>query len=589
MRTRRWLVLAWAVALCLGAGAPGQAPPAETNQQTAPAPLASKEEIVRQRIQRLEERMYRLSESLRANQPEQAQRLTDGLRRARELRLERGAEQVVELLRQDELAQAVRLEEQLLADLQALLNELLDEQADLDHLQKEVERLLALRTELAKIINRQTADREQTELQARLARELEELEAAIESLERLRSRQEALAGMTGPRATRRQEQLSKDTRRNADQLHQPQAPPQEEPSARQQAADDLHRAVGHMHDAAQMLLGDSPQQARADQQSAIDKLDQAIDRLTRQAERLANLDPQQLIQGQRETAEHTGRLAEQMQKEQTQAEPGQQAIQQAGQHMQQALQHLGRRRPAEALPEQEQALDRLEEARRHLDETLEQLRREQHEEVLAALEVRLATLLAREQEIYEGTVAFDGKPADQRNRQDELLAADLARQQSDLADQAGRTLFILQEEASTVAFPMVLGQVQQDMIAVARRLADRRTGPLTQQIEQEIIASLSDLLAAVQHAQDQPFAERPPAGRANPFRPPPLLPASAELKLLRASQVRVNDRTKAFNAIRTRSGSYSGEDARQLAGIAERQEAVSQLARQLLERGGEQP
>ena len=93
------------------------------------------------------------------------------------------------------------------------------------------------------------------------------------------------------------------------------------------------------------------------------------------------------------------------------------------------------------------------------------------------------------------------------------------------------------------------------MRQVHRRLDGGNVGVMTQAIEKSIIASLEDMIKAVDNKKDQ-LAKRnegdtnKPPTRPNETGPPPdqkLLDQIAELKLIRAMQIRLNERTKLYS------------------------------------------
>ncbi|UCC29562.1 MAG: hypothetical protein JSU86_15325, partial [Phycisphaerales bacterium] len=114
-----------------------------------------------------------------------------------------------------------------------------------------------------------------------------------------------------------------------------------------------------------------------------------------------------------------------------------------------------------------------------------------------------------------------------------------------LSEDAASCLHILDEDGTTIVFPNVVGHLSEDMGTVADRLAAYQVGALTQAIEQEIVETLEQLLGAVQRMR-QDNEQQGMSGLSSDAGQSPLLPQSAELKLLRASQLRVNTRTAAI-------------------------------------------
>ena len=83
-----------------------ESPPPAANGNAEADPLAAKQQIARDRMVQLEDRMYRLIEKLAAGEPEQAKRLEDALRKSKELLIRRHMDEVIELLDKGDLSSA---------------------------------------------------------------------------------------------------------------------------------------------------------------------------------------------------------------------------------------------------------------------------------------------------------------------------------------------------------------------------------------------------------------------------------------------------------------------------------------------------
>jgi hypothetical protein len=112
-------------------------------------------------------------------------------------------------------------------------------------------------------------------------------------------------------------------------------------------------------------------------------------------------------------------------------------------------------------------------------------------------------------------------------------------------------------------------QVRDDAKNVARRLGKADVGTVTQVIEQDIIAALKEMIEALKKAQQ----DLKGGGQSQPGPPQnqKLIDLLAELKMIRAMQMRVNSRTKVY------AQRYPGEQAedpdiqKELAELAQRQ------------------
>src|SRR5262245_53545437 len=85
---------------------PAHAAESTASPASAKDPLTSKQQIVRDRMIQLEDRMFRLTEKLAKAEPEQAKRLEGALRQARELLIRRHMEETMALLEAGKLPDA---------------------------------------------------------------------------------------------------------------------------------------------------------------------------------------------------------------------------------------------------------------------------------------------------------------------------------------------------------------------------------------------------------------------------------------------------------------------------------------------------
>ncbi|GMV96371.1 MAG: hypothetical protein AMXMBFR83_07370 [Phycisphaerae bacterium] len=271
--------------------------------------------------------------------------------------------------------------------------------------------------------------------------------------------------------------------------------------------------------------------------------------------------------------------------------PGNQNVERAGDNMQRAADELDRNRPEGATPEQQQAIEQLEQAQRELDQALDQLRREQQEEILRGLESRFRAMLAAQLIINERTLDLDKKGSDAWDHADELKLAALSQDQAGVADQAGQALHILKEEGTTVVFPRIVEQLREDMSGVSALLRDKKTGSRTQRTQADIVTTLKEMTEAIKELRrriqngeaggNQGQGQGQGGGRGQN---PPLLPGSAELKLLRSCQQRVARETSDFNAEREAGAALDADGRRQLERIAARQREIAEMARKMNER-----
>jgi hypothetical protein len=252
--------------------------------------------------------------------------------------------------------------------------------------------------------------------------------------------------------------------------------------------------------------------------------------------------------------------------------------------MSDAADNLDNEDPGGAVDDQDRAIDELREARRQLEDELHQLRREERQELLRDLGGRFAEMLSCQLAINADTAAIHARAVPDLARPDRLQVAELADQQRDLAEAAATCGHILQEEGTTVAFPQIVEQIGRDMNTVADRLGQLMIGPLTQAIQSEIATALGDLIEAVKRTQEQARPGEQQGGRGQQGGQPSLLPPSAELKLLRATQLRINDRTATLEQTRQGGGERAEQIGQALRQLEERQREVADMAQAMRER-----
>jgi len=441
-------------------------------------PLVAKQEMLRDRLRRLEDRMFRLGEKLADSEPASAAKLARALEGIGRAEIDGKVEQLIEMLADDALlSRAGDLQQEMIADMEDVLRVLL-EQSDPQARRRRMAELGALRQEVGRTLEEQQALRD-------------EIGGAVESME----------------------EAKRLTQRAGDG----------------QAADSAGR--------------------------------------------------------QRDLAERTGELSERMKggRPGSTPAPGQQNVEQAHRQMRDAADELESDNPGGATRKQDWAVEELAEALEKLEEELHQLRREERQELLGNLESRFAEMLSRQLAVNADTVAVFERSEGGLERVDRLRVAALAQEESALAEAAATCAHILEEDGTTTVFPRVVGQVGDDMATVAGWLSELRLGVATQSLEAEIAAALEDMIAAVRRLQEQD--NRPQQGEAaESDGEEPLLPGSAELKLLRAAQSRVNQRTAAAEQARSAGGESVEQISRLLEEAASRQGQVAEMAREIRDR-----
>ncbi len=207
------------------------------------------------------------------------------------------------------------------------------------------------------------------------------------------------------------------------------------------------------------------------------------------------------------------------------------------------------------------------------------MREEEVERTLAMLEGRFRKMLVMQIEVYEGTIRLDKVPDADRGHEDEIEASRLSTKESAIVVEADRALNLLHEEGSAVAFPESVDQMRDDMQQVSSRLARSKVEQITQGIEQEIITQLQETIDALQKAQKAQKNRKARPGQPGGEQEEALVDRIAELKMIRALQMRVNTRTKRYSKML--EGDVEESDrpdlVEALRKLAEREERVHQV------------
>jgi len=200
---------------------------------------------------------------------------------------------------------------------------------------------------------------------------------------------------------------------------------------------------------------------------------------------------------------------------------------------------------------------------------------------LAALEARLRGLLGREKRVFETVRGLGAKDMTDWTRVDRLHLSDAAALQEDCQTDCGAVLRLVVDEGTTVIVPVLLQQLHEDMADSAERLLRQDVSVNTRRLLKDIITLLEELLDAVERKREEDAKLEQQGDQSEGDCQPPLLPGSAELKLLKSSQVRLNERSLDLMGRRE----TPIEVLERAAGrMSERQRRLADLARRMNER-----
>lgn len=234
--------------------------------------------------------------------------------------------------------------------------------------------------------------------------------------------------------------------------------------------------------------------------------------------------------------------------EQQPQNPTEQRLRAAQQRMEAAKKKLDEAERNAAIDEQTEAIRELRAAKAELEKILQQLREEEMQRMLAMLEQRFRKMLAAQIDIYEATQRLDSVPVADRTRNDEIEAGRQSQREMELGDEARKALELLKQDGTAVAFPEAVKQLIEDMDQTASWLGEAKVGELTQALEQDIIASLEEMIAALEKAQKdlEQKENQPQQSPDSEPAEPPLVDSLAELKMVRSLQMWVNKRTQLY-------------------------------------------
>jgi len=354
-------------------------------------------------------------------------------------------------------------------------------------------------------------------------------------------------------------------------------------------AGDVKKAQGDMRKAEGKLDAGNRDDAVPHEENAKKELEEAYKKLEefeKELKRLIELpDYEKMAKEQQDTVEDTEELLKKMKEEAGRSgseggAPGQQGVEGAKGAMQEAERNLRGRSANRANRKQQEAIERLEKAREELEEILRQLREEEQLMLLEALERRFQRMLQQQTRIFKETLSLHLRLRDAPTPPRAVVdkAQQLANGETELSGEAEKVLDILREEGTTVVIPDVVEDMKRDLDGLAVRLRKLDAGEYTQQVQQDVMETLRELLEVIKEELDRRQGGQGGGGDGQEGdQDENLLPTSAELKMLKSLQVRVNKRTSTFDRMKEK-------DENERNRLAEKQEGVGSLTRTMADR-----
>ncbi|MFO0919021.1 MAG: hypothetical protein U0872_11985 [Planctomycetaceae bacterium] len=570
--------------------------------------IASAQLRLAMRYQRFENTMLQVAEYLRKTDPERADLLVRAIGKSKETRLPDQFEHLINLLKQEQLGDAVQEQEQVVVLLEGLLSLLQSEDRKAD-LEKEQERLKDLIKDVDRLIDRQTDLRAQTERkdnprgleqsQKKLAGDAERLIDKIDEQDRARNNSspegarqaqpkgepdqsgEKSGSSPSDEPTEKKAAKSSDDRPGSPSKEQggetekPSGEPGAPDSKESPKPEDSPTDPAGKKDEGQESPSNGSSQPMPGGESNPSGEQKSKSGKPSPGQPGQPMPPQQGSPGDPEKNEPTPGADSRDSASKPNKTPGRDEIERAKDEMERAIEELKKKNHGQASDEQDRAISELIKAKDRLEEILRQLREEEREMMLAALEARFRDMLARQLTVYNGTVGLRTISSEAQSDRQRNQSVALARAEEGIVLLANKALTLLKEEGSSIALPEAVEEMRDDMLTVVQRLERFDVGELTQSIERDIMEALEELVQALQNEMEKSKnkdQKQPPPNGEPPD--PALVDQLAELKTLRALQFRVNRRTKILGR------EVEGEQARdpdllkQLHQLAKRQEKI---------------
>ena len=612
----RWFLSVIAVACWSLAGETASAqnaPAVAVPAVEAPAPLAVSQEAIRARYLRFENTLQQLSEYLRKADPQRADLLVRAIGKSKEGRIPDQLGALTELLKNDQLGDAIEREEEVIKQMQVMLDLLMSEDRK-DEIEQEKARIKDLIKDVDRLIGKQTDARANTERGGDPNDLQSQQKKVADGTEKLVQKIEGQDALKNAAKQRDQEGKPKDANakpKNPSDKGDPKDGDPKDGDPKEGDAKDKDGKPGDDKDG----KGDpkdpkdgKPKDAKPgepkdgkpsdpkDAKPSDPKDGKPSDSQGKpkdgkpqdgKPQKGKPSDPQDMPPQEGDSPKDQDSPDQQDQngdEPKPDKTPGREEVQKAKQEMDRAIEELKKNRKAKASDKQDQALAELLKAKEKLEEILRQLREEERAMVLAALEARFRDMLLRQEAVNNGTLAIHAVPLDKRSDRHRNRAVELARNEDEISLLAAKALTLLKEEGSSVAFPEAVEQIREDMLTVARRLERADVGEITQNIEADIVESLKEILEAMQKELEKLKDEKQKQQQQQQQqqkKQEALVNKLAELKMLRSLQYRVNRRTKQMGRLVEGEQALDGDVVSQLRQLSERQAKVQKATHDL--------
>lgn len=589
-RTVRHQLFVCAVLAVLAGTLRAQDQPPAKDSAASGAPEAGQlneaEASLSRRYKQFERTLLQMAEYLRKTEPERAELLVRAIGKSKEDRVNLQMDQIIDLLKSDQLGDAIGREQHLVSNLKGLL-ELLQSEDRRHQLEEEKKWLESVQQEIGKLSVREKELRRATEKGARLG-PLADRQGKIGG--ETKSLLEKIDQQDSARNASNKKNAADKAARSADGEGRKEGANKENPDKQ------TSNKQGPEKQSADKQKPDkqNPDKEKTDKQKPGGPSDSKKEGKNSQASKAKPGNPSQKSkpgdrnqqppqQSENSSPENSPQEPSENQSPSEPTEkktPGREQLEQARRAMQQAEEELRRLEGNKALERQDEAIRKLADAKARLEKILRQLREEEQEIMLTSLEARFAKMLLMQIQLHLDTVTLSKTGKNAWTPRHFGKARDLSVAETAISEEALRALTLLKEEGSSVAFPKGVEQVRDDMLTIAQRLGKNDVGELTQSIEKDVIESLEELVAALQsEIENRKKPENQRRQRQRQGGEPgekELVEKIAELKMLRSLQLRVNRRTKQLGRLIPGEQATSDDVAAQLQSLARRQAEIQE-------------
>ena len=582
---------------------------------TKSTPLGVRQQSIKRMVAELENQFSDLARLLQEENPDQASKLIDAFKASKEMLLEKRMDDITKLLDLSKLDSANEEQKKTIDDIKGLIEFLLKEDDESERIKKEIEKLKKWKADLESLIQDESELKDESELRSDKDKALEEMDRNIAELKRLIDKQKEIKEDTDRESTNGIEGLDKiadaqnELRKETEKLQESLGEKDKNDLEEKNKPANLMKDAVNDQKLAEQKLGEGKGKPAAESESeAIDKMQKALNGLEEERNRIAGIDPedlQELTEDQKETAQETAKLSEEIEKSNASEgdsdqqqdplkegqEAAQNAIDSANEKMNSAAGQLAQGNPGQAAQQQKDAIEDLNRAKDEIDRQLEELQQQEKMEALVQLEQMFTEMLEKQKEGSAKVLVLEAKRQDQDGRlkradRIELRSVEILERK--LSEKSDEAVTLLNDEGSSVVVRNVVEGMKNDLIAIADRVDDNETGAFVQRSQKEVELTLQELIDAVKIAQkmeEQQQQQQQLQQQQQQQQQQNLLPPSAELKLLRLTQMRINRRTVDFEMQLNSDEAQNDVLKRQVNEVTLLQKKVTESARELAARG----